>query len=156
MLPARPSVQIADVLADSLADAVEALSAERYGGPSPLRRVVAAPSSPPTMHVQFDRPDHRSLEAAFVIRHVGGNMYEVRGEIEDLPTRSFSYCLPDPAPLLVPAAPTLSREMAVFLLDALERQVGRDLLRGTGRRGAAAGPPPPVPRGRPRDPGPNL
>jgi hypothetical protein len=110
------------------------------------------------MHVRLDRPDHRFLEAAFVIRHVGGNMYEVQGEVEGLPPRSFSYCLPEPAPLLAPAAPTLSREMAAFLLDALERRVGHDLLRRTAGRGVAARPPPtsspPAPRTRPRDSGP--
>jgi hypothetical protein len=145
MLPARPSAQIADVLADSLVPAFEALCTDRYGGPLPLHRTVPPGSSPTTLHVRLSPPDHRPLEAAFVIRHLGGNMYDVQGRVEGQPVRSFSYCLPEPAPLLAPAAPQLARDMAVFLLDALERRLGRDLLRRTARRDAAARRPSPTP-----------
>lgn len=138
MIPARSSVQLADVLTDSLASVFEALSTERYGGPLPLDRTVAPDSSPPTVHVRFGRPDLCSLEATLTIRHVGGNVYDVEGRVEDRPPQSFAYCLPEPAPRLVPEAPRLVRDVAAFLLDALERRVGHDLLRRAFRRDAAA------------------
>lgn len=152
MIPARSSVQLADVLTDSLASVFEALSTERYGGPLPLDRTVAPDSSPPTVHVRLGRPDVCSLEATLTIRHVGGNVYDVEGRVEDRPPQSFAYCLPEPAPRLVPEAPRLVRDVAAFLLDALERRVGRDLLRRAVRRDTAA----PQPRVRPRAPGTNV
>jgi len=121
-----PSVRIADALAGSLPEVLDTLSAERYGGPLPFRPVI---SSPPVRCRLAPPEDLPPLESTFTIRHGGGNVYEVEGRIDGRPARSFRYCLPDPAPLLVPAAPRLTREVATFMLDELERRLGRNLLR---------------------------
>ncbi|MEF8796381.1 MAG: hypothetical protein V5A48_08015 [Salinivenus sp.] len=131
MIPICSSVSVADILADSLAAVFDALSTERYGRPVSLRRVALAGSSPDTVHVRLGRPDLCSLEATLTIRHVGGNVYDVEGRVEGRPPQSFAYCLPAPAPRLVPEAPRLARDVAAVLLDALERRVGRDFLRQT-------------------------
>jgi hypothetical protein len=99
-----------------------------------LRRVGISDSSPSTARFQIDRTGIPALEAEFVVRHLGGNMYDVRGTIENGPSRVFSYCLPESAPVLVPKAPRLAQEVATFLLDALERRLGSDLLRTELRR----------------------
>jgi hypothetical protein len=66
--------------------------------------------------------------ADITVHHVGGNVYDVKGTVTDGPTRSFTYCLSDPAPLLTPAAPRLSQEIAAFLLDAFEQKLGSAFL----------------------------
>jgi hypothetical protein len=152
MGPARPSIQTADVLVDRLPPALDAMSTRRYGGPISLRRVAAGDAFPASVRFRLGRPGGRSLEAAFTIRHVGGNVYDIQGRVDDRPPRSFCYCLPEPAPLLVPEAPRLAGEVAAFLLDALERRVGRDHLRRTVRRGAAVERPS-ASSSRPRDSG---
>jgi hypothetical protein len=123
-----PSPQIADALARSLAPVFVSLCTERYGGSVSLRR-VERDASPSAVHFRLDHPRLPVLEASFTIHHVGGNVYDVEGRVEGGPVRSFCYCLPDPAPLLVPEAPRLARDVAAFLLDALERRLGSDLLR---------------------------
>lgn len=74
------------------------------------------------------------MEAEFTVRHLGGNVYEIQGIIENGPSQVFSYCLSEITPLLVPKAPRLAQEAATFVLDALERRLGSDLLRTELRR----------------------
>jgi hypothetical protein len=137
MIPARSSVPVAEVLTNSLAAVVEALSTERYGEAVGLRRVAPAGSSPATVHVRLGQPDVSLLEAALTIRHVGGNIYDVEGRVEGRPPQSFAYCLPEPTPRRGLEAPRLARDVAAFLLDALECRVGRDFLRQMMCHGAA-------------------
>jgi hypothetical protein len=121
--------QIADILHDSLRAVFARLCTQRYGAPISLRRVKASAPPSSTARFQIDRAGHLTLEAEFIVRHLGGNMYEIAGTIEEGPSRAFTYCLPDPMPLLAPKAPRLAQDVAAFLLDALERRLGSDLLR---------------------------
>lgn len=133
MLP-RPSVQIADVLADNLPSVFETLCRERYGGLLSLRRMEDADAAlPATVRFRLEWSGRPSLEASFRIRHLGGNMYDVQGQIAGLPPRSFDYCLPEPTPVLPLRAPRLARDVATFLLDGLERRIGNEILRRTTR-----------------------
>jgi hypothetical protein len=149
LMPPRPPVQIADILADALPSAFDALCTERYGGLVGLHRVEVPDAAASTVRFRLEWPGRPSLEAAFRIRHLGGNMYEVQGQIEGLPPQSFGYCLPDPPPAFF-RAPRLARDVATFLLDGLERRIGNELLRRTARgapsppeRPSPAVPPPP-------------
>lgn len=119
------SVRIAEVLAQSLPGALDTLSTQRYGGPLPGQ----LPDASPPVGYRLTPPDLPPLEATFTIRHVGGNVYDVEARVDGRAVQSFCYCLPEPAPLLVPSSPRLARDVAAFLLDELERQLGRDLLR---------------------------
>jgi hypothetical protein len=119
------SVRIADALIKGLPATLDTLSTERYGGPLPVRLLPDAPDT----QVRLALPDLPPLEAVFTSRHAGGNVYDVEARIDGRPVRSFGYCLPDPAPLLMPLPVRLAREVAGFLLDELERRVGRDLIR---------------------------
>lgn len=129
-----PASQIAEVLVNSLHTAFPRLCIRRYGAADPLQCVDQTEPLSSTVRLQIDRAGLPVLQASFSIRHVGGNMYDVQGAVEDGPSRSFSYCLPDPAPLLAPKAPRLAQDVAGFLLDALEQRLGRDLLRSELRR----------------------
>lgn len=124
------SPKIADVLADSLPSIFASLCEERYGGPIRLERVDGPEQSPSALIVRLDHPDLPRLHAHFTVRFVGGNMYDVQSVVEDGSSRSFPYCLPESDSGNVPPAPLLTHAVATFLLDAMERRLGSDLLRG--------------------------
>lgn len=138
MTPPVPAHQIADVLATNLEVVFDGLCVHRYGAPLSLERVDADPAA--TTGFRLHRADLPELRVHFAIRHVGGNVYDVRGTVEDGPSRAFTYSLPEPVSHVVPRAPRLAREVAAFLLDALERRVGSDRLRDEVRSGPASAP----------------
>lgn len=123
------SHQIADLLANTLETVFDGLSTQRYGKSISLWRAKrTSPSSPVTF--QLERPERSPIEAHVTIQHIGGNVYDLTCTVDGGPTRSFTYSLPD-LPAHEPAkVPGLSREVALFLLDALEQRLGSDLLRG--------------------------
>jgi hypothetical protein len=126
-----PTTRIADILAANLETVFANLCAQRYGGPISLVRVDDATPSASTVTFRLDRHDLPSLRSHFSVRHVGGNVYDVWGKIENGPGRSFTYCLPnDSSVATVPRAPHFAENVASFLLDAMERRLGSDLLRG--------------------------
>jgi hypothetical protein len=141
MTPPVPPRQIADVLATNLETVFDGLCEHRYGGPLSLERVDPPDDAPATAHFRLHRADLPDLSVDFEIRHVGGNVYDVLGIIDNGPSRTFTYSLPDPAPPVVPRAPRLAREVASFLLDALERRVGSNLLRSEVRDRRTPSPP---------------
>jgi len=128
---------VADILSESLAVVFENLCAQRYGGPLSIRRPTTPEDNPATVHFVLERSDVSSVEATFTIRHVGGNMYDLMGVIDGGPIQLFSYCLPDATVPPLPPAPHLSQKVATFLLDALERRLGSDLLRQRLRHGSS-------------------
>lgn len=133
--------QIADILDDSLRAVFDRLCTQRYGAPISLQRVADPESSSSTVRFQIKRAGVPALEAEVSVRHLGGNMYDVRGTIEDGPTQGFSYCLPESGPLPLSKAPRLAQEVAAFFLDVLERRLGSELLRAElGRRSAPSAP----------------
>lgn len=128
-LPASSS-QVAEILSHSLASVFANLCTQRYGGPLSFRRLAAPAEAPSTAHFVLERSGTALVEATFTIRHIGGNMYDLVGMVDGGPTQSFSYCLPDSALHGPPQqAPHLAQAVTLFLLDALERRLGSDLLR---------------------------
>jgi hypothetical protein len=87
----------------------------------------------PTVRLHLHRTDLPRLRVDFSIRHVGGNMYDVLGLVDGGPSQTFTYCLPEEIGPALPRAPRLADQVAAFLLDALERRVGSDLLRTEAR-----------------------
>lgn len=124
-----PHSRIADVLGESIQSAFVTLCNRRYGGPIGMRRVENADASSPTAIFRFDGPLFTPIEASVTVCHVGGNMYEVKPHIGSGTPPSFSYCLSEAAPLLVPKTPRLAHEIATYVLDEVERQLGGELIR---------------------------
>jgi len=90
-----------------------------------------------------------TFRATFRIDHVGGNVYDVVGRLEDGDPRTFTCCLPDRAE--IPAAPRLSQAIGRFLVEEAGRLVGRspgtkEPLPPSERRAEESPSPPPVPR----------
>jgi hypothetical protein len=141
----EPSSQIAGILANTLRSVLPELCVQRYGLALPFDCAPVPDGSSWTVRVQIGNAEAPRLTARFNIRHVGGNMYDVRADVEDGPSTSFCYCLSETEPLLVPKVPHLAWQGAAFLLDTLERRVGRRLLSETalGRRSALHRPSPP-------------
>ena len=144
----EPSSQIAGILTNTLRSVLPELCVQRYGLALPFDCAPVPDGSSWTVRVQIGNAEAPRLTAQFNIRHVGGNMYDVRADVEDGPSTSFCYCLSETEPLLVPKVPHLAWQGAAFLLDTLERRVGRRLLSETalGRRSSPPRPssPPPL------------
>lgn len=68
------------------------------------------------------------MSVDFVVTHVGGNVYDVLCTVENEASRRFSYSLPRRTETALSNAPYLGREIAAFLLDQLEKRLGRLLL----------------------------
>ena len=132
----EPSSEIATILASTLRKVLPELCVQRYGTSLPFECIPASDGSSWTVQVQIGSPEAPRLTGQFSIRHVGGNMYDVQLAVAEGPTTSFCYCMSEEGPSLVPKTPHLAWEGAAFLLDALERRVGRALLSETtqGRR----------------------
>ena len=136
------SSHIAGILANTLATALPELCVQRYGTALPCG-CVPVPDGPSwSVRVQIGDAEAPPLTATFSIRHVGGNMYDVCADVEDGPSTSFCYCLSETEPLLVPKAPHLAWQGAAFLLDTLERRVGRRLLSETAQGPRSSSPRP--------------
>jgi hypothetical protein len=131
MTRTAPLVQVIDILDTSLVAVLDALCTERYGGPVSLERVVDASLPPSTVRFQLHRATRSELRVDFTVRHVGGTVYDVKGSIENGPSRTFTYSLPETTSFSSPRAPHLAQAVASFLLDALEQRMGNDLLRAT-------------------------
>lgn len=123
------SHQIADLLTEGLPPVLNTLCIQRYGAPLSLRRLPTPDPSSSTRFLQLEWGNRPSIDVQIHVHHVGGNMYDVEGSLEEGPTKSFSYCLPDPMPLVGPKAPRVIYKIATFLLNTLERQLGGALLR---------------------------
>jgi hypothetical protein len=138
----EPSSQIATILASNLRTVFPELCVQRYGIPLPFECVPASDGSSWTVQVQIGSPEAPHLTGQFSIRHVGGNMYDVQLAVAEGPTTSFCYCMSEEGPSLVPKTPHLAWEGAAFLLDALERRVGRLVLShpGPGQRSSFLNP----------------
>lgn len=64
-----------------------------------------------------------TCQATFRVRHVGGNVYDVEGRVEDGPPEVFTCCLPDAAD--VPVAHRLGRLIGRFLIRGVRNRQGQ-------------------------------
>lgn len=118
------SHQPADVLYRSLATSIEKKCTGRHETEVELRRLDDA-SDPSTMHAELtcsliQMPLHLH------VNHVGGTVYDVSCTIEEGSSCQFSYSLP-----IQEGTSCLGDKIASFLLDELERELGRLLLCGS-------------------------
>jgi len=127
-LPFHPA-SIATVLVENLGPRFETLCMERYGGLLDLRPVDESEElKAATVQIVMERPPHLKMTGTLVVRHVGGNVYDVQGIVDDSPETvvSFTHCLSEDAQPTVPSR--LVQNLASHLLDTTERLVGRQFL----------------------------
>lgn len=118
-----------DAVYRSLETALEELCSERYGLPLVLNREDDDASEPTWMKVQVERRGVVHMPADIAVSHVGGNIYDVRCTVDEGPSNRYSYCVPGYAEPASVRAPRLGQHLARFLLDELERKLGRQELR---------------------------
>ena len=145
-IPPAPPAAIATILIDSLAPQFEALCRDRYDGLLDLRPIDKSEElATATVRLVMERPPHLQMSSTLVVRHVGGNVYDVQGLVDDNPETvvSFTHCLSEDAR---PATTShLARDLASYLLDTTERLLGRQFLQDHLRAPTSEAPTPPPP-----------
>lgn len=142
-IPPAPPASIATALIESLAPQFEALCRKRYGGLLDLRPIdKTAELTTATVRLVMERPPHLQMSGTLVVQHVGGNVYDVQGLVDDKPETvvSFTHCLSEDTR---PATTShLARDLATYLLDTTEHLLGRQFLRDHLRAPASEDPTP--------------
>lgn len=126
--PSAPA-SIASVFFKSLAPQFETLCRERYGGLLDLRPIDETEDlTAATVHFVMERPPHLKMKGTLVVRHVGGNVYDVQGIVDDNPETvvSFTHCLSEEARPTITSH--LVQNLASHFLDTTERLLGRQFL----------------------------
>lgn len=122
---ATPADQIADVTYRSLASALSQRCDDLYG----VDVDVTCADAEPPMEVQVQCDDRFGMRLQVTVEHVGGNVYDVLGTIEDGASCQLTYGHPEDADAPLPLCPRLGRKFAAFVLDELEQRLGRWHLR---------------------------
>ncbi len=127
--PPSPPAAIAAVVIERLVPRFEALCEERYGGLLDLRPVDRTRDlTTATVHFVMERPPSLEMKGTLVVRHVGGNVYDIQSIVDDNPQTvvSLTHCLSEEDRPTVTSH--LARKLATHLLDSTERLVGRQFL----------------------------
>lgn len=120
--------RIPDVVYRSLETSLTLQGRRRHGVDAALERVDPASTDQP-MQIRVGDEDQLQMAARIRVSHVGNNVYDVRCTVEEGPSRRFTYSLPERAGTVLSRAPCLGRKLGTFLLDELEREIGRRHLR---------------------------
>lgn len=123
-----PSSRILEVVHRSLETALTRQCAQRYDAHVVLRRLSEPSDNPSEMPLRLDCQGLSQLSARIVATHVGDHIYDVRCVLNDKASRRFSYGLSRKSGRGLSPAPELGRKLASFLLDELEKRLGRHLL----------------------------
>jgi len=124
---------IAELAYDSLQGALKD-ECSRRGLKEVILKKESQDVSEPHLDLQLKRPGVIALGGEIACRWVGGNVCEVECCVEDGPPRRFCACVEHSGGLAVSEVPVLGQKVARFLLDELERRLGRRVLRQKGRR----------------------
>ena len=119
---------VLNVVYRSLETALTRQFARRYDA-GLLLRLVDRSDDGRRMDLRIHCRGLMEMSVDFVATHVGGNVYDVLCTVENEASRRFSYSLPRRTGAVLSHAPYLGREIATFLLDQLEKRLGRLLLR---------------------------
>lgn len=120
--------RITDVLSQSLEQAFDEVCPERYGAPLQLQR-IDDPSEPRTVTFGIKGPTETGLKIHVTVTHVGGNVYDVAAQVEEGAARRFTYSEPAASGSSLSIAPYLGKKIATYVLDEVEQQLGKKLLR---------------------------
>ncbi|MFB6099125.1 MAG: hypothetical protein ABEK84_08470 [Salinibacter sp.] len=119
----------------SLEPALSTLCARRYDTSLTLRRRPDAGEDDPSLQLRLDCRGLLRMRIRFTVTPAGNDLYDVHCHVQDGPSRKFSYALGGRAGVTLSHAPGLGRRIGTFLLDTMEKQIGRRLLQ------SAASPP---------------
>jgi hypothetical protein len=120
--------RIPDVIYRSLKTALTLQGRRRHDADLALERVDPASADSP-MQIRLGDQAPLQMTAQIRVSPVGEHVYEIHCTVEEGPSRRFTYSLPEQAGTALSRAPCLGRKLGGFLLDELERQIGRRHLR---------------------------
>lgn len=123
-----PPRRIMEVLYRSLVTALVKQCAQRHDANVSVRRLKDTSDDPSEMHLRLDCRGLLQMPVRLVAMSTSANIYEVRCTLEDGSSRQFSYGLSGRSGTNLSPAPQLGRKLATFLLDELEKRLGRLLL----------------------------
>lgn len=123
-----PAHRIADVIYRSLKNALKTEYARRYAGEVTLRRLDRA-SARELMRLRLKCCNEDPLRVRVTASHVGGNVYDIKCGMKEGRSRRFSYSFGGESGTTLSQAPSLGRKLSTFLLNELERRLGRRRLR---------------------------
>ncbi len=121
-----PATQIADVTCRSLASALAQRCADLHG----MDVEVARTDPGPPVKIQVRCGGRFEVGLRVAVEHVGGNVYDVFCTIEEGASCRLTYSRPEGAGAPLPLCPRLGRRFSAFVLEELERRLGRWHLRG--------------------------
>ena len=128
--PSGPVRRVSDAIVRDLTTTLTTLAHQRHGARVTVDRLDRAEvQGPIRLRLTYtDRCLHNEqiqMVARLHVTHVGGNMYDLECAVADGPSRRFTHSLPRRGDTSLIRVPDLGRTIGAFLLDELERQVGR-------------------------------
>lgn len=120
-----PPDRVANVISRSLEEALPQQCADRHS----VDVTVTRPDEKMPVAMQVECGDLFEMTVRVSAEHVGGNVYDVHCTIEDEASCQLTYSCPEEAAPPLPLCPRLGEISAAFVLDDLERRLGRWHLR---------------------------
>ncbi len=128
--------KVLDDLHRGLQHALEDLCPEEYGATLYLAACDTSESSPPVRSFRIRGPEDLTVEAQCTVPRLGDSVHDIRVEITDGPKQRFRYNPSGETPD-VEEPVQLGHTVAAFLLDEMERQLGRALFQRSSTMGTA-------------------
>lgn len=125
--PPASSPRVANVIYRSLESAVTNQCNKHHDTDVTVDRLERSAEDPP-LRVRIACPEHGQVTAGIIIRHAGGNVYDVHCEVEGDASRRFTYSQPHRSGTTISRAPHLRQKLGAFLVEKLEQHLGRRLL----------------------------
>lgn len=124
--PASPP-RVANVIYRSLESAVTEQCSRHHDADVTVNRLERTAEDQP-LRIRIVCPEQGQMTARIIIRHAGGNVYDVHCEVEEDASRRFTYSQPRRSGTALSRAPYLGRKLGTFLVNKLEQHLGRRLM----------------------------
>jgi len=122
------SRRIPDVIFQSLKSALTVQARRRHDADVTVARLDRTSTDPP-MQLRLECSDHVQMAVEIRLRPVGDKVYDVHCTVTEGASHRFTYSACSETGTALSRAPCLGRKLGTFLLDELERHVGRHHLR---------------------------
>lgn len=125
--PPASTSHVATVLYRSLKASVARKCSNRHDIDVTVKNLEQSGSNEP-LRIRVACPEHGQVTAQLVVRHAGGNVYDVHCEVGEDASRRFTYSQPHRSGTTISRAPHLGQKLGTFLVEKLEQHLGRRLM----------------------------
>lgn len=130
-----PSPEFSEVLYQSLQKELAKQCGRRYKATVTVHRQDTNSKDGSELRIQVQCEGLINMPVRLSVSHAGGNIYDVRCSVDDGASHRFSHSIPAETKSTLSYDPYLGSEIATFLREQLEKELGRRLLQ------SAAAPP---------------